>query len=177
MDSLSALTGETSTSKVAAIFDSARAARRIAHGLRRELQLKQSQVQVITPDTRHPGRKLEPEGRGIARTIIIAHLRLGAAGLAAGALAFGLLYASGLDLVTSSPGFAAALIMGYGGVFGLMAGGLVALRPDHDPYIHRVRDALEDGRSAVVVHAFDADQREAAKQALAARGGDTVQTL
>jgi len=177
MSTLSALTGETSDSKVAAMFDNERRARRTARGLRRRLGLKQSQVQVITPLSRHPGRKMEPEGRGIMRTIVIAHLKLGAVGLAAGALVFGLLYALGLDLVTASPGFAAALIIGYGGVFGLMAGGLVSLRPDHDPYINRVRDGLGEGRSAVVVHAFDSDQRDAAKRALDAEGGDAVRTL
>lgn len=177
MASLSSLTGEISDSKVAASFQDERCARRIAHALRRALRLKPSQVQVITPQDRHPGRKLEPEGRGIVRTIIIAHLKLGAAGVAAGALLFALLYLADLGLVTGSPGFAAALIMGYGGVFGLMAGGLVSLRPDHDPYIHRVREALREGRSAVVVHAFDAGQRKAAERALAAEGGDSIRTL
>lgn len=177
MNSLSALTGEHSDSKVAAMFDTERRARRTAQGLRRTLGLKQSQVQVITPQVRHPDRKLEPEGRGIMRTIIIAHVKLGALGLVAGVVLFGLLYASGLQLVTSSPGFAAALIIGYGGVFGLMAGGLVSLRPDHDPYIHKVRDALDEGRSAVVVHAFDAGQRDAAMRTLDAEGGDTIRTL
>lgn len=177
MGMLSSLTGENSHSKVAATFDSERRARRIAGDLRRALRLRQSQVQVVTPGDRHPGRKLEPETRGIARTIIIAHAKLGALGLVAGALLFGLLYASGLQLVTSSPGFAAALIIGYCGVFGLLAGGLVSLRPDHDPYIHRVRDGLRQGRSAVVVHAFNAGQRDAAKRALDAEGGDAIRTL
>ena len=174
MSTLSHVTGEVSGSKVAAIFDSERNARRIAQSLRRSLRLKQSQVQVISRHDRHPGRKMEPEGRGIFRTMLVAHARLG---LVVGALLFGLLYMTGLELITASPGFAAAVIISYGGVFGLMAGGLVTLRPDHDPYIHKVRDALADGRSAVVVHAFDADQRKAAREALDAQGGETIRTL
>ena len=31
-----------------------------------------------------------------------------------------------------------------GGIFGLMIGGLVSLRPDHDPYLIKVREALKD---------------------------------
>ena len=177
MSSLSSLTGEMSDSKVAAVFENERSARRMAHGLRRALRLKSSQVQVVTPLTRHPGRELEPEGRGIMRTIIIAHLKLGAIGIGIGAVVFALLYAAGLELVTASPGFAAALIIGYGGVFGLMAGGLVSLRPDHDPYINKVQGALKEGHSAVVVHAFDAEQRDAAMKAMSAQGGDTIRTL
>lgn len=177
MNALSTLTGEVSDSKVAAIFDSESSARSCARKLRRALRLRPSQVQVITHHDRHPGRKMEPEGRGILRTIVTAHAKLGVAGMALGAVVFSLLYAIGLQLVTSSPGFAAALIIGYGGVLGLMAGGLVSLRPDHDPYIEKVRDALAEGRSAVVVHAFNANQRDAAQDGLDKAGGDTIRTL
>ena len=177
MSTLSHVTGEVSDSKVAAIFDSERNARRIAHLLRRSLRLKQSQVQVISRHDRHPGRKMEPEDRGIFRTMLVAHAKLGLVGLGVGALLFGLLYLSGLELITASPGFAAVVIISYGGVFGLMAGGLVTLRPDHDPYIHKVRDALAEGRCAVVVHAFDSEQRKAAKEALDEQGGETIRTL
>lgn len=177
MSTLSPVTGEASDSKVAAIFDNESRARRIAQALRRRLRLRPSQVQVITSHDRHPGRKMEPEDRGIFRTMVIAHVRLGVVGAAVGAVLFALLYLSGLELVTASPGFAAALIIGYGAVFGLMAGGLVTLRPDHDPYVHRIRDALEEGKSAVVVHAFDAEQRTAAKRTLDEQGGETISTL
>lgn len=177
MSTLSPVTGEASTSKVAAIFENESRARRIAQALRRRLGLRPSQVQVITRHDRHPGRKMEPEDRGILRTMVVAHVRLGLAGAAIGVVLFALLYLSGLELVTASPGFAAALIIGYGAVFGLMAGGLVTLRPDHDPYIHRIRDALREGKSAVVVHAFDAEQRRAAKQTLDEQGGETIRTL
>jgi len=155
MSVLSSLTGEISDSKVAALFDSDDHARAIAHEMRSRLGLRDSQVQVISPHDRHPGRKLLPEGRGIFRTILIAHYKLGLAGLALGGL----------------------LIVGYGGVFGLMVGGLVSLRPDQDPYLLKVRGALKEGCSAVVVHAFSAEERARAEDALSARGGDTVRTL
>lgn len=177
MNALSPITGELSNSKVAAIFDSERTARSCARRLRDALRLRPSQVQVITHDDRHPGRKMEPEGGGIFRTIITAHAKLGVAGLLLGVAVFATLYASGLQMIHSSPGFAAALIIGYGGVLGLMAGGLVSLRPDHDPYIEKVREALAEGRSAVVVHAFNAGQRNAAREALDKAGGDTIRTL
>ena len=177
MNALSPVTGERSDSKVAAIFDSERNARGCARRLRAKLRLRPSQVQVITRHDQHPGRKMEPEGKGILRTIVTAHAKLGLVGLLVGAAVFALLFASGLEMITASPGFAAAIIIGYGGVFGLMAGGLVSLRPDHDPYIEKVREALEEGRSAVVVHAFNATERDAAKEALDAAGGDTIRTL
>src|SRR5690606_24769576 len=137
MCTLSPVTGETSDTKAAAIFDDEGRARRIAAMQRRRLGLRQSQVPLLTRRDRHPGRKLEPENKGIFRTMLMAHVKLGLVGAAVGGALFVLLYLSGLQLVTSSPGFAAAVIIAYGGVFGLMAGGLVTLRPDHDPYIHK----------------------------------------
>lgn len=177
MSVLSSLTGEISDSKVAAVFDSEDRARTIARELRAQLGLRDSQVQVISPHDRHPGRKLLPEGRGIFRTILIAHYKLGLAGLALGGLLFAILYAMGVSAVVSSPVLAGLLIVGYGGVFGLMVGGLVSLRPDQDPYLLKVRGALKEGCSAVVVHAFNAEERARAEDALTARGGDTVRTL
>ena len=177
MSVLSSLTGEMSDSKVAAVFDSEDRARPAALEIRSRLGLRDSQVQVISPHDRHPGRKLLPEGRGIFRTIIIAHYKLGLAGLALGGLLFAVLYAMGVTAIVSSPILAGLLIVGYGGVFGLMVGGLVSLRPDQDPYLLKVRGALKEGNSAVVVHAFNAEERAQAEEALSARGGNTVRTL
>ncbi|MCD9033064.1 hypothetical protein LDO32_15145 [Luteimonas sp. Y-2-2-4F] len=177
MSTLSSVTGETSDSKVAAVFDSESTARAVATEVQSALGFQASQVQVVTPHDRNPGRKLEPEGRGIFRTILIAHYKLGIAGLVLGALVFAALWGLGIEAVRSSPWLAGALIVGYGGVFGLMAGGLVSLRPDHDPYLLKVRGALKEGRSAVVVHAFSTEERDRAQEALAARGGETIATL
>lgn len=177
MDILSSVTGEISDSKVAAVFDSEPEARAIARQVQHMLGAQPAQVQVITPQDARPGRKMEPEGRGIFRTIIIAHYKLGLIGLGLGALLFAALYAVGLEAVVLSPGLAAALIIGYGGVFGLMAGGLVSLRPDHSPYVAKVRSALRQGRCAVVVHAFDDGERDRAHEMLAAHGGETIRTL
>ncbi|GAB3505247.1 riboflavin biosynthesis protein RibA [Pseudoxanthomonas daejeonensis] len=177
MNLLSSVTGEMSDSKVAAVFDSEAEARAIARQVQHMLGAQQGQVQVITPLDTRPGRKMEPEGRGIFRTILVAHYKLGLIGLAMGATLFAVLYMSGLEAVVLSPGLAAALIVGYGGVFGLMAGGLVSLRPDHSPYVAKVRTALKEGRCAVVVHAFDDAQRDRAQEMLAAHGGDTIRTL
>lgn len=171
------VTGELSNSKVAAVFASEALAREAAAVVRAALQLGDAQVQVITPGDAHPGRKLEPESRGIWRTIVVAHVRLGIVGAVLGLLAFAVLYAMGLPFITQSPVFAGAVLFGFGAVAGLMLGGLVSLRPDHDPYIQAVRTGLEAGRSAVVVHAFSAEQRAQAAAALQARGGETTSTL
>ncbi|UWX04672.1 riboflavin biosynthesis protein RibA [Pseudoxanthomonas sp. NC8] len=172
------MTGELSDSKVAAVFDGEQEARLIARQTQRTLGLSSGKVQVVTPHDARPGRKMEPEDRGIFRTLVIAHYKLGLVGIGLGLLLYVTLYAAGLEAVVASClSLAAALIIGYGGVFGLMAGGLVTLRPDHSPYVAKIRAALKEGRCAVVVHAHDDDERDRARDVLAAHGGETIRTL
>ena len=171
------LTGEVSNSKVAAVFTDASVARDVAARLRSALKLSEGQVQVITPADREPGRKLEPEGRGIFRTIVRSHVRLGALGAVAGAALFGVLWARGIPLISNSATMAAGVLVAFGTVAGLMLGGLVSLRPDHDLYIIKVREALADGRSAVVVHAFSREQNSEAAVLLSQAHGEVVSTL
>lgn len=170
-------TGERSDHKVAGIFRDRDAARRAAEELRDLLSLQAAQLEILYPGEGGVGRALEPEQAGIFRTILRTHAWLGLAGAVAGLLAFGLMYGLGLALIVQSAGIAALVLTGFGAVAGLMLGGLVSLRPDHDPYISRVRAGLEAGASAVVVHAFDLAQRGAAEDVLQRRGADTIRTL
>lgn len=173
----SALTGESSNHKLAAAFADPGAARAAAGELAAALSLEPAQVQVILPGEPHPGRKLEPESHGIWRTIVIAHARLGLAGAAVGVLGFAALYAMGVPFIVSSPVAAGLVMLFFGAVAGLMLGGLVALRPDHDRYVQATRDAMAAGETTVVVHAFSAAQRDQAEQWLVARGGRSTSTL
>lgn len=177
MHGASPVTGEVSNHKVSAIFDTEQQAREAAAALQDQLQLGGVQVQVLTTADRHPRSKLEPETRGILRTILVAHLRLGIAGAVLGAVLFGVLYALGVPMIVQSPYAAGAAIIAFSAVGGLLLGGLVSLRPDHDAYIQSVYSALAAGRAAVVVHAFSAAQRASAAAGLRARGGETTSTL
>lgn len=177
MSETSPVTGELSNSKLAAVFPHEGAARAAAQALSATLSLGPTQVQVITPTEQHPGRKLEPESSGIWRTIVIAHVRLGIVGAVAGVLLFAVLYAMGFAFIVNSPVAAGLSLLFFGAVAGLMLGGLVSLRPDHDLYVEAARDAMAEGNTTVVVHAFSADQRDQAAELLRAQGGDVTSTL
>lgn len=177
MSETSPITGELSNSKIAAVFPHEVAAREAAQAVAAALSLGPSQVQVVTPGEPHPGRKLEPETQGIWRTIVIAHVRLGIAGAVVGLLAFAALYANAIPFIVNSPVAAALVLLFFGTVAGLMLGGLVSLRPDHDRYVEATRDAMAAGDTTVVVHAFSADQRDRAAELLRAQGGDVTSTL
>lgn len=173
----SALTSEVSNSKVAAIFADATSARAMAARLRDALQLSDAQVQVVTPGDPRPGRKLEPESQGIFRTMIRAHVILGLAGAVAGGVAFAVFMTMGIPFIVNSAVMSAALLVGFGAVAGLMFGGLVTLRPDHDLLINKVQHAIGEGRSAVVVHAFSHEQSAQARELLLQSSDDVVSTL
>jgi hypothetical protein len=173
----SPITGEVSNSKLAAVFAHERDALAAVQALSAALSLGPEQVKLITPAEPHPGRKLEPESRGIWHTIVKAHVRLGIVGAIAGLLAFAGLYLIGVPFIVSSPVAAVLVLLFFGTVAGLMLGGLVSLRPDHDRYVEVTRDAMADGATTVVVHAFSADQCDRAAQLLRAQGGEVTSTL
>ena len=171
------LTAEVSNHKVAAAFPDANTARQAAAAVASSLSLANSQVQLIRPGDAHPGRKLEPESSGIWQTIIVAHVKLGIAGVVAGAALFGVLYAMDIPFIVNSALAALLVLMFFGGVAGLMLGGFVSLRPDHDRYVEATRDAMDAGMTTVVVHAFSVEQRAQAAEFLQARGGEVTSTL
>ena len=177
MSETSFISGELSQSKVAAVFPDEVAAQRAARELAAALSLGEAQVQVITPAEPHPGRKLEPESRGIWRTIVRAHVSLGIAGAIVGLLVFALLYELGVAFVVNSAVAAALVLLGFGAVAGLFLGGFVSLRMDHDRYVQATRDAMQAGRTTVVVHAFSSAQRDQAAELLRGQGGEVTSTL
>ena len=171
------LTGEVSNSKLAAVFTSRRAAQDAADALLGTAGLQPVQVKVIAPDATDVAIKLEPEGGGIWRTIVVAHVRLAIVGAVLGVVVFGILMAAGIPMVVQSPWAAGLVLLSFGAVAGLFLGGLVALRPDHDHYVQATRDAMADGNTTVVVHALSAEQQQAAADLLNARGAEVSQTL
>lgn len=173
----SPITGEVSNHKVAASFSSASFAQQAAADVTSALSLGLAQVQLVRPDERHPGHKLEPESSGIWRTIVVAHVRLGVAGVVVGVLAFAVLYETGVPFIVNSAVAALLVLVFFGAIAGLMLGGLVSLRPDHDRFVEATRDAMHEGRTTVVVHAFSAEQRTRAAEFLRARGGEVTSTL
>ena len=168
------ITGEVSNSKLAGVFNTEASARAGVDAVVFSAGLQASQVKLVTPAEPHPGIKLQPEGAGIWRTILMAHLWFGIGGLAAGALAWGVLMWIGVTLIVSSAVVSGIAFVFMGAIAGLMLGGLVALRPDQDGYVMATQDAIADRRSTVVVHALSGEQ---ADRAAAVLGAEVTRTL
>ena len=171
------LTDEYSSHKLAAVFHSAQGARDAASSLVTKLGLGEAQVQLVSPGEPFPGRKLEPESSGILRTIVVSHVRLAVVGAIAGLLVFAVMYAAGVPFIVQSPIASALVLLAFSTFGGMLLGGLVSLRPDHDTYIHATRDAMRAGDTTVVVHAFSSEQRDEAATLLRERGAQVTSTL
>lgn len=183
MDSLHLMFGERSTTKLAGVFGSRSNAEAAMQRLAKLPGFQPGQVRLLGPkDARAShrevfGRRLQPEQRGIASTLVRAHVVWGVVGLLIGLALFFWLYSRGQPMVASSPMLAFIAIVGFATTFGLLIGGAVALRPDHVRLISAVRRALREQQWAVVVHPTDAEQAERAKALLQGSANELISTL
>lgn len=171
------MSGEVVDHKLAAECGTETEAQKVAEDLCRSTSLSRQQVRIIRPGEPHQGTDLEPEDQGIWRTAIRSHLWLGLAGMGGGLVLFLILMASGIPFIAQNAVWAGALFVVFGGVAGLLLGGLFTLRPDHTVYASKARSALRKGQFVVSVHARGREQLNEAKRYLDARHIHTVQSF
>lgn len=168
---------ECSLSKVAATFQDRADAESAAQTLLGLTGMHDRQVQLVQPGDRDWGRKVEPEGVGIWRTAVRAHLTCGFMGLAAGVLLFAAFYVAGVQAVLTTPGMGIVAVAMFGAMFGLMLGGALTLRPDHGAVIAAVQRAMASGMWSVVAHPATRSQMADAEVLLARTGAPIARTL
>ncbi|MEF7616295.1 hypothetical protein V4F39_20440 [Aquincola sp. MAHUQ-54] len=174
MNSFASPFGEHSLTLVAGVFDDAVPAERLAARLRHEPGLH---TVVIHPHDRKTARKLEPEQRGIGRTLLRSHALLMPLGaLCGGVVALGLVHLP-WEAAAASPGFTALFLGAMGAFLGGLAAGLLTLRPDRGIVIRRIRDALAHGRHAVIVHPASRTHAQFAMAAVQQAGAVPVRSL
>jgi hypothetical protein len=180
---LKGMFGEKSLTKVVGLFADKSQAEAAAVKVLKAPGMVAGQARVLGPQDASLshrevfGRTMEPEQRGIFKTLLITHGITGLAGAVLGMVLFTWLYRTGQPMVASSPLLALIAIVGFATTFGLLLGGLMSLRPDHVWLITAVRSALKENRWAVVVHPLDASQTEAAKNLLRESGAELLKSL
>lgn len=173
----SAISGEQFGSRLGAAFDDDTEAWAAAERVVNATGIEPERIRVVRPEDPAIARKLEPETGGIAQTLVRAHVTLGAAGLILGLAIALLLIAAGIGLFALNPWYTALVFGFFGAVAGLLLGGLIALRPDHDRLIDWVRSAAGENRWLLLVHVEDRDQQREARAALRTTGSEVVGTL
>jgi len=171
------ITGESAGHKLAAVFESEAEARRAAEALSMNTGLGDAQIKLVSPGDTHQERQIEPEGGGIWRTMIRAHIWLGLAGAIAGAILFVVLNFLGIEFIQQSAVIAGVVLTVIGGALGLMAGGLVVLRPDHSRYTQAAQSALKKGQHVLTVHAHSSEELKTAVAELEQHPARIVQTF
>lgn len=175
--------GERSLTKVAALFSSKSAAESVIRQVKDAAGLDDPQVYLMGPTDESAlnsnafSRKLEPETTGIWRTLIRAHVVTGMAGVIAGILVYLGFIVAGSVAVQSTPGMSLVAMVFFGGLIGLLVGGLLTARPDHARVINAVRRAIRQGRWAVVIHPLTQKQLDVSMRALRARSDRVVRSL
>jgi len=168
---------ERSLSKVVAIFRQPEAAEHARDQVKSAAGLEDRQLLVVGPRDPQWGRKVEPEGVGIARTAVRAHLTCGLAGLSLALVAWSFLYLADVVVIASTPLPSLIALALFGTMLGLMLGGALTIRPDHDAMIDKVRQATRSGRWALVVHPVSRTQFDLALAILQATGVPVARTL
>lgn len=172
-----ALFGEKATTKLAGFFDSEHELERVSSQLRQTAGMQNTQLWVIRPHDSDYALKLEPETQGVVRTALRAHLWLGLAGLCVGAVLWLVLYYAGISAVVSSPFYSGAAILAFATVAGLLLGGLVTARPDHQIVIQAVAENTKAGRWTLVMHPRNEAQCRAVEEQLDTAKVESVRSI
>ncbi|HMV40513.1 hypothetical protein [Plasticicumulans sp.] len=171
------LFAERSLSKVAGVFDDADTARVAARRARNEGNMVLPQVQIVAPGDPQLSARIEPEQERIPETLLRSHLVCGTAGAGLGLLLAFALALSGVAAVTSNLTASLMLLPLFGGLFGLLIGGAIALRPDIGRVAMTVRKETQSGRWVVVAHPVNADQQHGAERVFQDLRARTVSSL
>jgi len=175
--------GERSLTKVAGLFTSKSQAENVAQQVKQAAGLDDPQVYLVGPpdgaafNSPAFSRKLEPEQAGVLRTLIRAHVVTGTVGVIIGLLLYLGFIVADSAAFKSTPGISLAAMIFFGGLIGLLVGGVLTVRPDHILVIAAVRRAVRQGRWALVIHPLTQRQLDAAMRELRAGSYRVVRSL
>ncbi len=169
--------GEEFPSRAGAAFNSREAARAAADYVMANTGIAAQQIQIMAPGDTQAVRKLEPDSPGIARTLVRSHSILGTAGLGLGLILAAMLILFDIAPFSLNPAYTVLVAAFLGATAGLLLGGLVTLRPDHDRLIVRAQEAIDNGKWFVLVLARDHHEEQRASAALENTNNHVVGTF
>lgn len=168
---------EKHTGRVAAVFGSEQAANAARQKLIDQGKIKPDVISIVKPDDSELSKKIEPESKGIAKTLVKSHVWLGLGGMLLGFVIASILVTIGPEISRSSPLFMYIVFVNFGLVFGLMFAGAISLRPDHDPLITQTVEASREHHWSVVVQTDDQDDIDLVKKLLESSAIEMSETL
>lgn len=170
------LSGEQSNTKIVAVFKTKSAAEECAQKVQ-EKGLDPNQFDIVAPNEEDYDRKLEPESQGVKRTAIKAHVTFGIAGLIFGAVLWAILYFLDIAFIKSAVASSLIAFLFFATAGGLLLGGFITMRVDHQVVIQEVDTAVHEGHWALVMHPRTAEQTHVISQTLSDLGIDSARSL
>jgi hypothetical protein len=155
--------GEQYPHRLGAVFATERSARSAMENLMLDMNLDEDQVRLVRPGDVAPGRKVEPETRGVRETLWHSHLFCALTGLLVAFGVGGALLVSGLAMVRSAPLLTFAVLGFFGVSAGIITAGVLSLRPDHDRLVNRAVEAANRGEWMLLVHTAERHEADAAR--------------
>ncbi|HKM36209.1 MAG TPA: hypothetical protein VJY83_01050 [Thiopseudomonas sp.] len=153
------LMGEDFPHKVSMQYNSQESAEQAVQRLVDNAGLPRHQLRIVHPHDPDMARKIQPETKGIEKTLAKSHTVLGIGGLVLGLVVAAILVAMGPEMTRASPMFT-FIALGFLFTFlGLILAGAISLRPDHDPLIEKTRTATDTGHWTVIAHCTDPEQQ------------------
>jgi hypothetical protein len=132
----------------------------------REAGFNTDQVYLLAPDDALTSAKLEPEGNEIPKEVVKDTLIGAGAGGVAGAVGSAALGVAGATLFVANPVIATLMITGYAATIGGIVGAAKALNVEKSAFDSAMQDILREKHWAVVVHCYDNDEEDRARQVL-----------
>src|SRR5699024_5257897 len=139
--------------------------------------LKTDQIKLVGPSDERYGKKLEPENDGMAKTLVRSHTSLGVGGFLLGLVLWGALYVFNTGFVRMAPASSLTAFLFFATAGGMMLGGFIAMRPDHQGVIQTVNTAVEDGEWSLVLHPQDEEQAALVTSTLNSAGVKNIRSL
>lgn len=168
---------EQYTGRVAAVYTDEVSANAARQRLISEGNISPALISIVKPHDSNLSKKIEPESRNIAKTIVRSHSWLGLIGAIVGLLLAIALSTSGPEMTRSSPLFTYLVFIFFGATFGMMLAGVISLRPTHDPLITKTIEASQENEWTVIVQTDNHAEIERVKTLLKASAVSMSETL
>lgn len=151
---LKSLISEKSTTKIAGIYNSEPQAQRAAEVILRNPSMNGYRVKIL-----HPYEANAQSGTIIKaqsdKSIIESHLILASLGAFVGLMVYAILLWSNNPSIISTPLESLVALIGFGITSGLLLSGFLSLPPEHIRLMGKIKEQLELGNYAVIVHRID----------------------
>ncbi|WP_017443817.1 hypothetical protein [Gayadomonas joobiniege] len=157
------LNEETYPHKVSAVYPTREQTESVAKHLKEEAHLTEQDIKIVPPQDDSLHNKLQPEDKGVRKTLSSTHIILAALGATFGFLVATYLDFSGVTFVLEQPFVSYAVLCIIFAMLGMFAAGLISLRPDQDPLMQSARDANQHNKWVLIVHAKNKIQSSQAK--------------